>query len=178
MALAGVDPRVHRPRFCGPRGRAVEEAAFLSELRPGLSVGIKYLYAGEDLFHERVLLGPSFEVGAASRSHWRIETPDQDIYVEQLASDNLEVEEFALCSVLGVGRPTLRVLFATSICRHRYEHEIQTQRTKALAGDAQDDHDGDGDDQGLDGGRGRGKGRGRFRGRGRGQHGATPGPGK
>ncbi|CAK0855451.1 unnamed protein product, partial [Prorocentrum cordatum] len=63
-------------------GRAVGEEAFWSELLPGGYVAV--FYSDDNVWHERLLLG---QVDA---QHWVIETPDHDMYVENILCSSPE----------------------------------------------------------------------------------------
>ena len=63
-------------------GRAVGEEAFWSELLPGGYLVV--FYSDDNVWHERVLLAE------ADSQHWVIETPDGDMYVENVACTSPE----------------------------------------------------------------------------------------
>ena len=80
--------RLPAGRFLDRRGRPFSAAEFAREL---LRIGLKYSGAGEELYHERVLLGP---VGASEHGQatiWRSMTPDLMTYEEQYSEGNMDV---------------------------------------------------------------------------------------
>ena len=91
--------RERRPsRFLRPSGAADAEAAWLSELKPGLTAGV--LYEDEDLYHERLLIWPV----APKLGDWFVMTPDSDVYVEGLGcggGDDCPIQAFR-CSADGL----------------------------------------------------------------------------
>ena len=65
-------------------GRRLEEAAFLNKLLPGRRVGV--YYPDDDLWHERLLLYPV----VPKTGEWYVLTPDDDVYVENVAANDDE----------------------------------------------------------------------------------------
>ena len=82
-STAAMARRLPAGRFLDRRGRPFTAAEFAKELIPGRSIGLKYSEAGEELYHERVLLGPVGASGDGLASIWRSMTPDLMTYEEQ-----------------------------------------------------------------------------------------------
>ncbi|CAK0892099.1 unnamed protein product, partial [Prorocentrum cordatum] len=87
-AASAEEPSLRVPQWRGlaalrlASGRAIGEEAFWSELLPGGYVAV--YHSDDSVWHERLLLG---QVDA---QHWVIDTPDHDMYIENIACTSPE----------------------------------------------------------------------------------------
>ncbi|CAK0855470.1 unnamed protein product, partial [Prorocentrum cordatum] len=105
VGFFGFGQLIHGVTFFGQRcccrrdGERLTVREFLNELLPGRLVAVKY--PGEDLYHERVVLGPCARDLLGRVSRWEVLTPDHDKYDEDMTMEGDEGEAIALLDDMG-----------------------------------------------------------------------------
>ena len=92
----------------GPTGARLSVRELLSDLIPGRLVAIRY---EDDLWHERVLLGPGLRDDSGLVTSWLVETPDHDKYEEDMTMEAGEGAQLVVLDDMGNCPPALRGKF-------------------------------------------------------------------
>ncbi|CAK0889616.1 unnamed protein product, partial [Prorocentrum cordatum] len=124
MALVAA----RRPLHLSDTGRPPSVQELSSSLRPGCLMAIEY--GAEDLWHERVAVGPGLQNAEGLVTSWWVLTPDGDFYEEDIS---MEADEGKRMMLLDMGKCLYRFEDGTTPADARVRQEAQQAAARMRA---------------------------------------------